>query len=291
MKTIKLKINPLSSFATFPKGDMIFGYFTYYLFLNKDKRLQNYLKEDPKIIFSDFLPNGYLPKPALPLDSFGVDSDNKKDFRKKEWIKIENLQSGNLKECEDFKFYERDLRVRNKINRKFFSTTEENFAPFGIEEIAFKKEPVLYVMFDDKSFDKEGIAKILNEIGKNGFGKKSSVGKGQFEVELDENFKGFDKTFDTKYYLTISPTILKSKEIKNCYYNLFNRFGKYSYSSKPFKKPVLMADSGAVIELDERLDYIGKAANNGINNENPSFLQGYSILVPFKFDEKGLKDG
>jgi hypothetical protein len=70
------------------------------------------------------------------------------------------------------------------------------------------------------------------------------------------------------------------------YYNKFNRFGKYANSNTPFKKPVLMADSGAVIKLKEYRDYIGKAINNGTNKK--SFLQGYSILVPFKFDGKGL---
>ena len=72
MKLIKFKIIPKSSFASFPKGDMIFGHFANHLFINeKNDILKNY-KDDkiPKIIFSDFLPDNYFPKPSLPLDSF-----------------------------------------------------------------------------------------------------------------------------------------------------------------------------------------------------------------------------
>lgn len=285
MKIIKLDITPLSSFISFAKGDMIFGHFANTLFLQGDERLKDYLNQKPKIIFSDFLPDGYLPKPSLPLESFGVADTAKKDFRKKSWITIENLQNGKLHECEELKFYETTTMIRNSINRHTFSTDDSGiFAPHGVEEFVFKKPPVLYVMFDTSFHEKE-IVTILNIIGKSGFGKKSSIGKGQFSVNQNSNFQGF-KQLDTKYYLTLSPTILNNQNIKNCYYDTFNRFGKYANSNAPFKKPILMANSGGVIELNNKQEYIGKGVNNGTNS--PSFVQGYSILIPFKFDGKGV---
>lgn len=286
MKTIKLNMNPKSSFISFPKGDMIFGHFANTLFLQGDERLKDYLTEKPKIIFSDFLPDGYLPKPSLPLGSFGVEDTDKKDFRKKSWISIENLQNGKLYECENIIFYETHTMIRNSINRNTFSTDDSGvFAPHGIEELLFKMLPVLYVMFDEQSFKAEEIVNILNTIGKSGFGKKSSIGKGQFSVQQDKNFRGF-KPLDTKYYLTLSPTLLNNQNIKNCYYDTFNRFGKYANSNAPFKKPILMANSGGVIELNNTQEYIGKGVNNGTNRA--SFVQGYSILIPFKFDGEGV---
>lgn len=279
MKLIKFKITPLSSFSTFIKGDMLFSYFAYLNFQENDK-LKDYLST-PSIIFSDFLPDGYLPKPALPLESFDVDDSEKKEFRKKEWISIENLQSGNFNKCEKIEFFVENILVKNSINRKSFSTDESGiFAPYSMQEIKFLTNVSCFVMYDENIFNENEILSILKKMGTLGIGKKSSIGKGQFNVEIDKTFKGF-KNIDSKYNLTISPTI----PTKKSYYNIFNKFGKYSFSNTPYKKPVIMADSGAVV-IGNKLEYTGKSIDNGI--ERPSFLQGYSITIPFKFDGKGL---
>ena len=291
MKLIKVKINPKSSFITLPKGDTIFGHFAYHLFLQGKNILKNYLSEEPKVIFSDILPEGYIYKPSLPIDNFGVDENQKKDFRKKNWIKLEALKDGikvqnqnNFYPYEDLKFTKTEIRVRNTINRKTFTTDESGvFAPYALEEFSFLHQPVLYILYKD--IEEDLILETLNTIGKNGFGKKGSIGKGYFEVVKDSNFNGFNK-IDSNYYITLSPTILQENDnIDNAYYDIFNRFGKQHYSKTPYKKPVTMADSGAVVKLNRKSLYIGNAANNAIGDDI-SFLQGYSIVVPFKC--KGL---
>ena len=288
MKLIKVKITPHSSFVTFPKGDTIFGHFAYHSFLKGEDTFKNYVQEEPKIIFSDILPDGYLHKPTLPLKAFNVDESEKKEFRKKSWISIESLQEGKLLEAKELSFYKTEIKVRNSLNRVSFSTDDSGeFAPFSLEEITFLYEPVIYVMFDDDIFNEEEIIERLNLIGKVGFGKKGSIGKGHFSAKLDKGFKGFDKV-ESDYYLTLSPTILnKQANIQKAYYNTFNRYGKSHSSQTPFKKPLLMADSGAVVMLEKSQTYIGRGVDNGISQQ--SFVQGYSIIVPFKF--QGVKHG
>ncbi len=287
MKLIKVKITPHSSFVTFPKGDTMFGHFAYHYFLKGEDTFKNYLTEEPRIIFSDILPNGYLYKPTLPLKAFDVDESEKKEFRKKAWIDVKELQQGYLKKTKELSFYKTDIRTRNSLNRVTFSTGEEGFDPFSLEEITFLYQPVIYIMFNENVFKAEEIIERLNIIGKVGFGKKGSIGKGHFKAEIDKTFQGFDEV-DSKYYLTLSPTILnRQPNIKEAYYNTFNRFGKSHSSKTPFKKPLLMADSGAVIKLEKREDYIGRGIENGINTQ--SLVQGYSIVVPFKF--KGVENG
>jgi len=284
MNLIKVKINPHSSFVTFLKGDTLFGHFAYHTFKEDKSIFQNYVEEKPKIIFSDILPNNHLYKPTLPLNAFDVDESEKKEFRKKSWIEIEDLQKGKLLKAKELSFYKRDIKVRNSLNRVTFATGGDGFDPFSLEEITFIYQPVIYVMFDN-TFTKEQIIDRLNRIGKVGFGKKGSIGKGHFRAEIDTEFRGFDEV-KSDYYLTLSPTILhKSKDlIEKAYYNTFNRFGKYHSTSTPFKKPLLMADSGAVVKLKSQEQYIGGAIENGINGQ--SLVQGYSIVVPFKFEEK-----
>ena len=282
MKLIKFEIIPKSSFISFPKGDMIFGFFASGLFLNGDKRLKNYLNEESKIIFSDFLPNRYLPKPTLPLEFFGVDDSQKKEFRKKSWIKVDELQKGNIFNVEKIEFYKTQTVIRNSINRKTFSTDDSGvFAPFALEELRFLEPVSLYVMFDENSFNQAEIEDRLNQMGKIGFGKKNSIGKGQFEAKLVDN--DIDLDIKSNYYLTISPTILNNDNIEKSYYDIFNRFGKFANSNTPFKKPTILAQSGAVINLKDKQKYIGKAINNGYSQI--SFVQGYSIAVPFNFKE------
>jgi CRISPR-associated protein Csm4 len=302
MNLIKVKINPHSSFVTFPKGDTLFGHFVYHSFLEKETIFSDYIKEKkPKIIFSDILPDGYVYKPTLPSNSF-VNEDkediewlekNKKEFKKKSWIDLSELKNGikicNKKDFTPYKkldFYRSEIRVRNALNRVSFTTGGEGFDPFSLEEITFIYQPVIYVMFDN-TFTKEQIIDRLNRIGKVGFGKKGSIGKGHFRAEIDSEFRGFDEV-KSDYYITLSPTLLhKSKDlIEKAYYNTFNRFGKYHSTSTPFKKPLLMADSGAVVKLKSQKQYIGGAIENGINGQ--SLVQGYSIVVPFEF--KGASD-
>jgi len=285
MKLLRYKITPKSSFISFPKADMIFGQFASMLFLQKDTTLEKYLEEEPKIIFSDFIPDKYTMKPSLPLSFFGVEDSDKKVFRKKQFISLEKLQDGKLKECEIVEFTQIKTVIKNSINRKTFSTDDSGvFAPYGIEEINFLKEPNLYVLYDENSFSSKQITLLLKNMGRVGFGKKNSIGKGQFTVALDKNFKGFNN-FKTSYYMTLSPSLLNNKKdnIEKAYYDTFNRFGKHSNSNIPFKKPLLMAQSGAVVKMNEKKQYIGKAINNGY--ENISFVQGYSIVVPFKMEE------
>ena len=285
MKLIKVKITPHSSFVTFPKGDTIFGHFAYHSFLAKESIFANYAKEkEPKIIFSDILPDTHLYKPTLPLTAFKVEESEKKEFRKKSWIDIESLQQGELLEAKELSFYKSEIKVRNSLNRITFSTGGEGFDPFSLEEMTFTYQPVIYVLFDEELFSEEEVENRLNHIGKNGFGKKGSIGKGHFLAEIDSEFKGFDEV-DTKYYLTLSPTILNRQPyIKKAYYNTFNRFGKSHSSSTPFKKPLLMADSGAVIKMEKSREYIGRGIENGIKTQ--SLVQGYSILIPFEFKGK-----
>jgi CRISPR-associated protein Csm4 len=287
MKLIKVKITPYSSFVTFPKGDTIFGHFAYHSFLKGEEYFKNYTDEEPKIIFSDILPDGYLYKPTLPLSAFGVDESEKKEFRKKSWIAIEPLKGGELIKAEAITFYKSEVKVRNSLNRVTFSTGGEGFDPFSIEELIFTYQPVIYVLFDTEIFNEKEIEDRLNLIGNSGFGKKGSIGKGHFSAKVEGEFKAFDEV-TSEYYLTLSPTILnKQPHIEKAYYNTFNRFGKSHSSRTPFKKPLLMAESGAVIKLEEKRAYIGRGIDNGIGNQ--SLVQGYSIVVPFKFE--GLKDG
>ncbi|HFU76109.1 MAG TPA: hypothetical protein ENK66_07680 [Arcobacter sp.] len=280
MELLTLKITPLSSFATIPKGDTLFGQILSYLFLKGDMSFENYLNEEPKLIVSDMMPFGYVYKPTLPLDCFKNNEQevDKKDIRKREYITIENLQKGDLHLCEKVDYIQKETAIKNSINRATFTTDGDEFAPYGNIEINFTKQLWMFVLV--KSDIKTKIIDTIREIGIFGFGKESNTGKGAFDIELMDTTI---KSIDTNYFMSISPTIIKDENFDNVWYEPFTRFGKYGLSNahtNAFKKPLLMADSAMVVKSKQSKTYFGKSVDNGVKDK-PSFVQGYSIAVPF----------
>jgi CRISPR-associated protein Csm4 len=285
MELLTLQIIPLSHFGTIPKGDTIFGQIVAYFFLNKDNTFENYLDEEPKLIVSDMMPYGYVHKPNLPLKCFknsnyeGVD---KKEIRKKKFISLKNLQKGDLHLCEKVDFFDEFVTIKNSINRTTFTTDGDNFAPYGINEAIFHKKLWLFILVESTIKDK--VLETLSQIGKFGFGKDGNLGKGNFEIKPIET--PVQKN-DSNYVLSISPIILQDTNIAHSWYEPFTRFGKYGLNNahtNAFKKPTLMADSATVAILKNPKLYFGSCLNNGVENK-PSFLQGYSIAIPFKLKD------
>lgn len=288
MELLTLKIKPLSAFSTLPKGDTIFGHVAAYDFLSGGKLFENYLSEEPKLIVSDMMPYGYVYKPTLPLEYFKAPNESeadKKSVRKRKFISVENLQNGDFYKCDKVEFEESCVTVRNSINRTTFTTDGDNFAPYGEVERVYFKELWMFILV--RSNIKEQILHLIEQIGKFGFGKDASIGKGNFEFELIDTPI---KNMHSNYSMSISPTLLQDENIQNVWYEPFTRFGKFGLhnaNENAFKKPVLMAESGAVVKRNKNSLYFGSALNNG--NTKPSFLQGYSIALPITIkDEKWL---
>ncbi len=282
MELLTLKVTPLSYFGTLPKGDTIFGQILAYLFLKGDTTFSNYLNEDPKLIVSDMMPYGYIYKPYLPLQCF-KESDtkkvlDKKEIRKKKFITIENLQNGNLHLCEKVDFFKEFVTIKNSINRTSFGTDGAEFAPYGIEEKNYFRQLWMFVLVESAIKDK--VLETIEEIGTFGFGKDANLGKGHFEVKIIDTPI---KPIQSQYAMSISPVLLNDDTIIKAWYEPFLRFGKYGLhnaNTNAFKKPTLMADSSTVVKLSNTKHYVGNCINNGIDNK-PSFLQGYSIAIPF----------
>jgi CRISPR-associated protein Csm4 len=290
MEFLTFKITPYSAFATVPKGDTLFGQIVSYLFLEGDMTFENYLSESPKLIVSDMMPFGYLYKPTLPLacfkDESGVEID-KKELRKRDYISVENLQNGNLDLCEKIEFEMNFSTVKNSIDRTSFSTGKDDFAPYSTIERVYFRELWMFMLVDSAIKDK--IIDTLIKIGEFGFGKEANQGKGHFGITSIDNPVAKKKS---SYYMSLSPTILQQGNFTRSWYEPFTRFGKYGLHNahtNAFKKPVLMAQSGAVVCIKEEIEYFGRSIDNSISEGKPSFIQGRSIAIPIMLkDEKCL---
>lgn len=142
-----------------------------------------------------------------------------------------------------------------------------------------------YIYVQDEYKDK--VVEAIRLVGKYGYGKKSSLGRGLFVIVSTEdvliNVTGKNSLF-TLGNCVISGMQNKCKEI---YYTPFTRFGKhgvYTAKTNPFKSPFVMASQSALFKhiTDLSLFYkpfIGRAVNN-ISYHGDTIAQGYSLYVP-----------
>ena len=116
-----------------------------------------------------------------------------------------------------------------------------------------------------------------------GYGKDSSIGKGRFTFS---SFEEVSIEHNSHTFMVISPFSPHDLECKSIYYEPFTRFGKHGAelaNKNAFKKPLLLADTAAVVQFkssQERL-YIGKAIK-GHSSFQDTVHQGYSITIPIK---------
>ncbi len=288
MKLYKTTVQPLSRFGTPLQGDTLFGQLCWAIrFLEGEARLTKLLENyhtAPFVVVSDGFVCGYLPKPKMPSSLLGESPEDKKENRKKIWLTPEALQQGdftNAKRNDEVGIVEETIQtMHNSLNYKTFMTSSDGkFAPFGETEFQTGDRDV-YVLIDESQADKSSIERALRHIGRYGYGKNASTGKGRFEITP---FEATHWRQEGKRWMALSAFSAQGIEA-TLYAEPFTRFGKAGANrayKQPFKKPVLLAACGSVVVYDTQQDhsYIGKAIQ-GISDLYEDILhQGYAITI------------
>lgn len=321
MHIYEVVINPLSGFITSLKGDTVFGHFCWQVLYDDklmkksfDQAVDSY-DDKPFAVFSSAFPVKaddpkcrYLPKPEYPwfteLDRKGITRKQKiegnKKLKKKKWITVKNytdllLNPASLRSDEDITGDEdgvvlTETRTRNTINRLSSTTSGSGFDPYPVDMFSFSDhiKLCLICIADPEYLEKDAIQTVLERIGSTGFGKDASSGMGRFQVESVERIeKPEPDTGDLCY--TFAPMVPRKGDFKELYFKPFTRFGKHgglmARSENPFKRPVIMADEGAVAEpVDGFPDtpYIGRAVTGASFIEPRTIVQGYAPWMPIK---------
>ena len=294
MKLYRVSITPTSDFATKLKGDTLFGQFCWaiYYHLGKD-RLEELLKDyreqkEPFLVVSDGFTQGYLPKPKMPSIFLDEKSEDKKINRKKVWLTLDDLLNGEYANAKQEKEIgsrdKQDMSLHNSLNYKTFHTGD-GFDPYALEVTSLSKKDI-YFLLDENQLPFNEFKEVLSLLSDMGYGKKSTIGKGRFEIDKIKEVK---VASSSKVFMTLSPFTPKGIVCKSIYYDPFTRFGKFggerAYKSA-FKKPLLLADVASVVEFEkvETHQYLGSAIS-GLS-DNPKYKdtvhQGYSIVLPLK---------
>ena len=283
MKTLTLRLQPLSPFGTPPVGDTLFGQLCWTIRnqLGEPKLaalLRGYTAGQPFAVVSDAFPTGYVRRPDLPpawLNPLphGTGMD-RKAFKKRVWLPLSAVlqktsdqwhrylqavpsptdKRGESESGPDPWCRER-WQPHNQIDRRTGTTGkgEEGFAPFVTQQWWYDPDVVLdvHVCHDPARIEAEMLLDLFGSVGKTGYGADASTGMGRFAVEVVESVIAGAQV-QANAWLTLAPCAPQGLDFdaQRSWYRVSTRFGRHgdigALSSHPFKAPILLADSGAV---------------------------------------------
>lgn len=291
MQTLKLTIRPQSYFATAIHGDTLFGQLCWAVVRKLgEERLQQLLNSytsQPFAVLSDAFPAGYLPRPHLPQAMLGLgklDPVERKAFKRKQWIPLaataqpvdqwlqQALTDTEILELLDEQQHSDGLsqwheQMHNSINRMTGSTGEGGFAPYSVQTLWFAAglDWDIYVCLDDSQLSQDELIELIKLIGTTGYGKDASIGAGRFVV-ISVSSAELPHHNNADAVLTLAAVAPQGLPLKakGCFYQPLTRFGRHgdwAVLVNPYKAPILMAKTAAVLTLEqlEQQQWFGQA--------------------------------
>lgn len=156
----------------------------------------------------------------------------------------------------------------NTINRMTNTTTGPDFAPYAMNQLWYGRaksaknskeiaefpleQLEIYLVLDESRLSSEELCLLFVDIGALGFGRDASIGLGKFSV-IDFSIFHFPHQTNADAWLTLAPCAPQGLdwEENRCFYQPFTRFGRHGdigvHLGNPFKTPVLLAETGAVL--------------------------------------------
>ncbi|RZD17169.1 MAG: hypothetical protein EVJ46_02770 [Candidatus Acididesulfobacter guangdongensis] len=333
MNCLKIEIKPTSSFVTKIESDTLFGVFCWnLLYKYGENRLVDLLKnfdKEPFVVFSNAFFADKLPKPYLK--PVMLNDKNVKDIKKTALLDktdFINLLKDNENKKTALTLTQINDLIRRRIDEKQTSKGdnirggfEENVEQttniiiqknyidrlgdysnnklFTVEETFYSKDTELniFVKYSTSLITKDEIEEVFNLIGKNGFGKDKSTGKGKFNFSIEEEFEEKellipppDDDFVLYWIMSLSngyvENIDKNELLEYKFIQSHAKFpkmgGTAASSDTPFKNPVVLLTPGSTFKPLIKKEYYGNAIKNVFASKyNDYWHSGY--IIPFFF--------
>ncbi len=297
MESLKITLKPRSSFASPLMSDTLFGNFCWqFVELYGERRLEKCLQNpEPFIAFSDGFPSGFLPKPLLKPQGQADKRHKKLSFVRKDTLLnthplTETRLFQNLTEEDFLNLPLKQKRIfKNTINRLSNQTshlysTEETFFEEGL---CFD----VYLKYQSHLIKKEEIYEVLTNMGKAGYGKDASTGKGRFEIkECETSPEILRPRPDCKSFMSLSHG-LPDSSIKRGYFKTITKFPKHggylAIAANPFKNPIILTIPGSVFFVNEIKEVYGQLLSLSPNRGNHLHS---GLMLPLFIHLEGEKD-
>lgn len=309
MQTYCITLEPITAFGTPLSGDTLFGQLCWTLrhSYGNDRLnslLQGYLEGRPYAVISDAFPAGYIPLPALP--SFFWEQDKKADrkaLKAKRWIdrdsqtlpltqwQLNALSENDIVQMQDEKrrgsFSVNEICVHNTIDRMTGTTGTGMFAPYASSKTWYTSQCQLqcYVVLDENRLTIDELTENLATIGNTGYGRDASVGLGKFRITNTEKHDWIRQSGIT--CMTLAPCAPQDMHWspQQSYYRIHTRFGRHgdmaACGNNPFKRPLLMAQTGAIFTLEKENSnpWIGQGIGGVSFMDSHTVHQGYAPVI------------
>lgn len=278
MESIHLVLQPRTAFGGPIRGDTLFGQLCWAV-RNRfgEARLNELLadyREQPFAVCSDAFPKGFIPRPALPLHRFdSVEGEDRKQVKRRQWLPIEAvcepvrqwlahckterevaLLSGVDAEYSKPAIGARHAQPHNSIHRGLGTTHGAEFAPYLQPQYWYAAglQLDLWVIHNPDCIEEKHLIECLCDIGRTGYGRDASIGLGKFDIDScqRESLPGAEQSNACYALAPCAPQGLDWKA-EQSFYHPFTRFGRHGdravLTGKPFKNPVLLVDTGALL--------------------------------------------
>lgn len=299
MKTFRIRVRVAGHFITPLYADTIWGHLCWLVkWKDGEAALTDFLKafeKEPPFILSDAFPGDYLPAPVHISSLVGKGDDRttfreQKKLKKLEWLSFDEfktVQKGQVTKPpdEDRHGFRWTTTLHSSINR-LTGTTGVDGSLFEVEEYVLEKGiDHLSIYLKIKEGWEERVLALFKDLGRTGYGKKKSVGKGAFEVSTFEPFDGFDLP-EANAFVSLSNFVPAENDPNEGFYKVFVKYGKlggeYAFSGKPFKKPLMMVKAGSVFKCNTLKPFYGRMVKD-LLLEMPDVVQyGYGFPVPVR---------
>jgi CRISPR-associated protein Csm4 len=274
-------------FITEFQSDTVFGHICWAIrYLYGDDKLTKFLAayDDtklPPLLVSNGIPEGYLPKPILPpVTQDDLNDLVKRDNRVADSYRIKVLKRLPFIPRDLFEHLQRrewtPLDLFRALNDRYPTTVDEEYAGVTIpvqhntvnrvtnrvETGLYTQEETFYptgggkldIFIRTPFFKTEELDAIFTVIGKGGFGKKKSTGKGHFEFTITPG-SDLPQSPKPNGFVTLSSFIPTRNDPTDGWYAVLQKFGKlggeFASSVTPFKVPLLMFAAGSTFRDPE----------------------------------------
>ncbi len=193
--------------------------------------------------------------------------------------------------------FKKEVSASNTINRLSGTVSPEGGGLFQREKVWYDEGTKLDLYVEVNSMD---LTPFVNDfltlyLPRTGYGADKTVGMGELEISADDTFDQvlFSDSRDFDARLSLSLASFPGIEKYNAFYRLKTKFGKlggdFALSSptggspKPFKRPILMYEPGAVFLCTE--DLKDKQLLNKVHSDQQIRHCGVPLTLPFKISE------
>lgn len=321
MESLHITLRALSAFGGPIKGDTLFGQLCWAA-RNRwgeerlGQLLDGYTNGRPFAVCSDAFPAAHLPRPALPLHRFDALPDtDRKAIKRRRWLPHDALKKPVatwLAHCRTEKevlvalgadakspsvLTETHAQPHNSINRLTGTTGGVDFAPYTLSQHWFGEAVRLdcYLLVDTACLTMDEITGLLSDIGLSGYGRDATIGLGKFVIEnVNQGVLPHQPNADACFTLAPCAPQGLSFNPDDSHYEVFTRFGRHGdravHTGRPFKAPVLLAQTGAVLSPKAMPEqpFVGQGlgGDGSLSNAIPETVQqGYTPYVGIRVGE------